>query len=45
MEEFRSFGGGDFLLGDSTEEYKVLLSEKCNKLLNITLAKFIHDGK
>lgn len=45
MEEFRSFGGADFLLGDSTEEYKVLLSEKCNRLLNETLAKFTHDGK
>jgi hypothetical protein len=45
MEEFRSFGGAEFLLGDSAEQYEVLLSEKCNKLLNDTLAKFIHEAK
>ena len=45
MEEFRSFGGAEFLLGDSAEDYKVLLTDKCNKLLNDTLAKFLHEAK
>lgn len=45
MQEFRDFGGVEMLLDESNpEEYRVMLSEKCNQLLNDTLAKFVHDG-
>ena len=45
MQEFRDFGGVEFLLNESNhEEYRVLLSQKCNQLLNDILAKFVHDG-
>jgi len=34
MQEFRDFGGVEVLLNESNpEEYRVMLSEKCNQLL------------
>jgi len=40
MEEFKSFGGADALLGEDAHDYNVYLSEKLNTLANSLLEKY-----
>lgn len=42
IEEFKLFGGADYLLADDKNHYNVYLSEKLNALTNQLLEKYHH---